>query len=325
MKLSILDYAVVDENSTSLQAVQESVELAQLADRLGYERFWVAEHHNVTAFASSSPELLMLHILNNTKNIQVGSGGIMLPHYSPYKIAEWIKLLSGLYPKRVNLGIGNNPGTRVVQNLMDTKPLTREEYNSGCRKLTELIYGSDVLVHPKEASVEPMWLLSTSEKSAYLAAELGQNYVYGLFFNQAVDYIETARRCLSAYRNEMIEKNKIPHDILALFVVIGEDEQEAQNLIRTLDIWLLGKREFGEFSEFPSVETARNYVLSEADKEKIEKNRSRLLWGTRLQVVEKLKNISEQLEVSEIMCIPLVPTIEKRKRIVEILAEEFLN
>ena len=240
----------------------------------------------------------------------------MIPHYSPYKISEWIKLLSALYPNRVNLGIGNNPGTKVVQKLMDTAPITRDEYNDSCRELLELLIGTETLVQPPEAKVSPMWLLSTSEKSANLAAELGQNYVYGLFFNQAVDYIETAKRCLNTYRTK---------DVVAVFIAIGEDEQEAKDLVRSLDVWLLGKKEFTEFDRFPSIQTAKDYVISEADIEKVEKNRTRLVWGTKDVVVKKLKDLAAEFELEELMCIPLVPTIERRKNIIEILAKELMT
>ena len=325
MKLSILDYAIVDEGKTAIEAIKESTELACLAEKLGYSRFWMAEHHQVPALASSSPELLMLHLLQNTEKIQIGSGGIMIPHYPPYKISEWIKLLSALYPNRVNLGIGNNPGTKIVQKLMDTTPITRDEYNDSCRELLELLTGAETLVQPPEAKVGPMWLLSTSEKSACLAAELGQNYVYGLFFNQAVDYVETAKRCLQTYRTKMLEQDEKPQDVLAVFIAIGEDEQEAKDLVRSLDVWLLGKREFTEFDRFPSIKTAKEYEISEADIEKVEKNRTRLVWGTKDVVVEKLKNLAEEFELEELMCIPLVPTIERRKNIIEILAKELME
>ena len=325
MKLSILDYAIVDEGKTAIEAIKESTELACLAEKLGYSRFWMAEHHQVPALASSSPELLMLHLLQNTEKIQIGSGGIMIPHYPPYKISEWIKLLSALYPNRVNLGIGNNPGTKIVQKLMDTTPITRDEYNDSCRELLELLTGTETLVQPPEAKAGPMWLLSTSEKSANLAAELRQNYVYGLFFNQAVDYIETAKRCLQTYRTKMLEQDEKPQDVLAVFIAIGEDEQEAKDLVRSLDVWLLGKREFTEFDRFPSIKTAKEYEISEADIEKVEKNRTRLVWGTKDVVVEKLRKLALELELKELMCIPLVPTIERRKNIIEILAKELMT
>ena len=325
MELSILDYAIVDEGKSSIEAIEESVELARLAERLGYSRFWMAEHHQVPALASSSPELLMLHLLQNTEKIQIGSGGIMIPHYSPYKISEWIKLLSALYPNRVNLGIGNNPGTRVVQKLMNTTPITREEYNKSCKELVDILTGTGTFVQPPEAKVSQIWLLSTSEKSANLAAELGQNYVYGLFFNQAVDYIETAKRCLQTYRTKMLEQDKKPQDVLAVFIAIGEDEQETKDLVRSLDVWLLGKKEFTEFDRFPSISTAKEYEIAESDIEKVEKNRTRLVWGTKDVVVEKLRKLATELELEELMCIPLVPTIEKRKSIIEILAKELMT
>ena len=325
MKLSILDYAIVDEGKTAIEAIEESTELARLAEKLGYSRFWMAEHHQVPALASSSPELLMLHLLQNTEKIQIGSGGIMIPHYSPYKISEWIKLLSALYPNRVNLGIGNNPGTRVVQKLMNTTPITREEYNKSCKELVDILTGTDIFVQPPEAKVSPMWLLSTSEKSANLAAELCQNYVYGLFFNQAVDYIETAKRCLQVYRTKMLKQDKKPQDVLAVFIAIGEDEQEAKDLVRSLDVWLLGKKEFTEFNRFPSISTAKAYEIEKSDIEKVEKNRTRLVWGTKDIVVEKLRKLATELELEELMCIPLVPTIERRKNIIEILAKELMG
>ena len=325
MRLSILDYAIVDEGKSSIEAIEESVELARLAEKLGYSRFWMAEHHQVPALASSSPELLMLHLLQNTEKIQIGSGGIMIPHYSPYKISEWIKLLSALYPNRVNLGVGNNPGTRVVQKLMNTRPITREKYNESCKELVDILTGTGTLVQPPEAKVSPMWILSTSEKSANLAAELGQNYVYGLFFNQAVDYIETAKRCLQTYRTKMLEQDKKPQDVLAVFIAIGEDEQEAKDLVCCLDVWLLGKREFTEFNRFPSISTAKEYEIVDSDIEKVEKNRTRLVWGTKDVVIEKLRKLATELELEELMCIPLVPTIERRKNIIEILAKELMG
>ena len=325
MKLSILDYAIVDEGKSSIEAIEESVELARLAEKLGYSRFWMAEHHQVPALASSSPELLMLHLLQNTEKIQIGSGGIMIPHYSPYKISEWIKLLSALYPNRVNLGIGNNPGTRVVQKLMNTIPITREGYNKSCKELVDILTGTGIFVQPPEAKVSQIWLLSTSEKSANLAAELGQNYVYGLFFNQAVDYIETAKRCLQTYRTKMLEQDKKPQDVLAVFIAIGEDEQEAKDLVRSLDVWLLGKKEFTEFDRFPSIFTAKAYKIEKSDIEKVEKNRTRLVWGTKDVVIEKLRKLATELELEELMCIPLVPTIERRKNIIEILAKGLMG
>lgn len=119
VQFNVLDYAVIDEGKSAEEALQDTVHLAQLADKLGYKRFWLTEHHNVPAFACSSPELLMMQILNKTQNIALGSGGVMLPHYSPYKVAENFRMLAALHPERVDLGIGNNAGTAQVKAAMN--------------------------------------------------------------------------------------------------------------------------------------------------------------------------------------------------------------
>ena len=123
----------------------------------------------------------------------------------------------------------------------------------------------------------------------------------------------------------MHEQQKTPQDVVAVFIAIGEDEQEAKNLVRCLDVWLLGKKEFTEFDRFPSINTAKEYEIAEIDKEKVEKNRTRLVWGTKDVVVEKLRDLATELELKELMCIPLVPTIERRKNIIEILAKELME
>ena len=107
VKLGLLDYAQIDEGKSAQEALQNSVMLAQLADSLGYERFWMAEHHNVPAFASSSPELIMMRLADATSRIRIGSGGVMLPHYSPYKVAENFRVLEAFHPHRIDLGMGN--------------------------------------------------------------------------------------------------------------------------------------------------------------------------------------------------------------------------
>lgn len=121
VKLGILDYAQIDEGSNAQAALQSTVILAQLAESLGYERFWVAEHHNVPAFASTSPELIIMRLADATKRIRIGSGGVMLPHYSPYKVAENFRILEAFHPNRIDLGMGNTIGTALVNRTLNEK------------------------------------------------------------------------------------------------------------------------------------------------------------------------------------------------------------
>ena len=108
MKLSILDYVPIFENRNASDALNHSIELAQLAEQLGYERYWVAEHHQVLSVASSAPEMIMMSLLEQTNHIRIGSGGIMMPHYSPYKVAEQFKIMEARHPKRVDLALGRS-------------------------------------------------------------------------------------------------------------------------------------------------------------------------------------------------------------------------
>ncbi len=114
LTLNILDYSPIDEGTNARQALLQTTELARYADKLGYHRFWVAEHHNVLSVAGSSPEMLMMHLATATKSIRIGSGGVMLPHYSPYKVAENFRMLEALHPNRIDLGIGRSPSYQIV-------------------------------------------------------------------------------------------------------------------------------------------------------------------------------------------------------------------
>ena len=146
MLLSVLDYAMVDSGRTSQEALRETVALARLADELSYHRFWVAEHHQVPALASASPELMIMHLLGKTQRIMIGSGGIMLPHYQPYKVAEWVTTLRSLYPGRVNVGLGHNPGPSSVRELMGTGELKRSDYAQQVTDLVEYLADPDLLL-----------------------------------------------------------------------------------------------------------------------------------------------------------------------------------
>lgn len=188
MKLSILDYALIDEGKDAEQALQDTTRLAKLADQLGYHRFWLTEHHDVPAFAGSSPELLMLHLLNHTESIKLGSGGVMLPHYSPFKVAEQFKMLEALHPGRVDLGIGNNPGTTVVKRAMDEDKSAYLDYAQSIEDLRHYLTSppeeqrvGKVIAQPQLSRHPEMWLLSTSQRSAKLAAMQGMGYTLGTF------------------------------------------------------------------------------------------------------------------------------------------------
>lgn len=331
----ILDYAQIDEGENSVQALQHTIELAQLAESVGFDRFWVAEHHDVPAFSSSSPELLMMRILDATSKIRVGSGGVMMPHYSPFKVAENFRVLEGFHPNRVDLGLGNNIGTQIVNQTLNenkSKKLTYEQSITDVMKyLTDELdeshrfYG--ITANPVIPTVPTMWLLSMSVRSAEMAGKLGLGYTYGYFLSANENKYTVGRRAIEMYRKTFQPSAFMtaPKVSLALFVVIGDTNEEAAAYAQALDVWLLGKRHFKEFQQFPSITTAKNYDYTERDKSVIEKNRSRMIVGDAAHVKQQVDELLEHFHADDVLFVPLLPNISARKKAVQLLADVLIN
>src|SRR5437667_2617635 len=196
MRLSVLDQSPIPEGSTGAEALRNTIELAQLADSLGYHRYWVAEHHGGPMLASASPEALIGPIAAATSEIRVGSGGVMLPHYSPLKVAETFTILAALFPGRIDLGLGRAPGTDPMTTFALQRDRRQAAPDDFPQQLAELLgYLRDDLPadHPfrRLASMLPgrpelpePWLLGSSPQSAVWAAEVGLPYAFADFINR---------------------------------------------------------------------------------------------------------------------------------------------
>lgn len=333
LELGILDYAQLDEGATPREALQGSVELAQTAEELGFKRFWVAEHHDVPAFASSSPELLMMQILNQTSTIRVGSGGVMLPHYASLKVAENFRMLEGFHPGRVDLGLGNTKGTPEVYTALNE---LKERFKGNQEAIEEIIglltddverdpLHEGMSANPKIDSVPKMWLLSSSVRSARVAAKLGLGYVFGLFPYASKDRLEVGIEASKVYREEFQPSAFLdePRVIVAPFLAVAESEEEGMEYAQALDLWLLGKDNFGELAQFPSIETAKNYDYSDVDKKKIANNRIRSVVGGIDSVTAQLNDIADKMAADEILLVPLMPGLEARKEALRLLSKAF--
>ncbi|UDI77208.1 LLM class flavin-dependent oxidoreductase [Staphylococcus taiwanensis] len=333
MDFSILDYAMIDEGKDAQQALQDTTRLAKLADDLGYKRFWLTEHHDVPAFAGSSPELLMMYLLGQTTRIKLGSGGVMLPHYSPFNVAEHFKMLEALYPGRVDLGIGNNPGTAIVKRAMDEDKRDYLDYAQSIEDIRHYLSSpieeqrvGKVIAQPQLTRHPEMWLLSTSQRSAKLAASQGMGYTLGTFLLPSQDKIDAAKTSVAVYREHFQRTglNMAPKVMLTTFAIVTDTEEEAHQLLDALDVWLLGKRQFAEFDRFPSGETAQAYALTDRDKRVIEQHRARILAGTIDQVKPRLDAMIQAFEADEVLVVPLLPGIDQRCRTIERLAHAYL-
>ena len=333
IKLGILDYAQIDEGSNAQAALQNSITLAQLAESLGYERFWMAEHHNVPAFASSSPELIMMRLADATKRIRIGSGGVMLPHYSPYKVAENFRVLEAFHPHRIDLGLGNTIGIPIVNRTLNENKKGKLNYEQSIVDLTK--YLSDqvnenhrfhgITANPVITTVPQMWLLSTSIKNAKVAAKLGIGYTFGLFPLAGIDKLRIGIQAATIYRDEFKPSPFMPEPKVSIapFVVVAESNEQAEEYAEALDLWLLGTDNFGQLREFPSVETARDYQYTENEKAIIQANRIRMVVGDIENVTAQLNELVTQFKADELLLIPLIPGLEARKKAIELLARAF--
>ncbi|MGX7349794.1 MsnO8 family LLM class oxidoreductase [Dolosicoccus paucivorans] len=332
VQFSILDYAQIDEGETSYDAIQNTVALARHAEQLGFKRFWVAEHHDVPAFASSSPELLMMHIADHTEHIKIGSGGVMIPHYSSYKVAENIRLLQATHRGRIDLGVGNTVGTKWVNEALN-EGKDKRSYQSAIEDLKAYLYPQmpedfrfkELTARPVVEESPEIWMLSTSVRNAEYAAQSGVKYCYGLFPGIPGDRFEVGKEALQAYNDQFVpNSSKLPKGtMVAVFAAIGETEKEAEELGKAIHLWLLGQDDFSHFKRIPSVATARDYPLTTEQKERIKAQEHRVFVASRQQLKEKLDQWIDYFKTDEVLLCLLAPGIKQRMNSLNIIAQEY--
>src|SRR5262244_3319901 len=236
--LSILDLSPVSANSTAGQALRNSLDLARHADGLGFRRYWVAEHHNLPAIASSAPDIMIGQIAAVTRNLRVGSGGVMLPNHAPLVVAERFKMLEALFPGRIDLGLGRAPGTDGPTAYALRSRLDAREGDDFLERLHELTLWetrdfpaghpyNNVVAMPDDTPLPPIWLLGSSDYSSELAAQVGMGFAFAHHFaaHDAVDAMVNYRMHFkpSGWRTT-------PHAILAVAIVTADTDAEAERL-----------------------------------------------------------------------------------------------
>ena len=329
MRLSVLDQSPVRPGATARQALLETTELAQLADRLGYHRYWVSEHHNTAALAGPAPEVLLAHLGNHTRRIRLGSGGVMLPHYSALKVAENFRLLEALFPGRVDLGLGRAPGADrltahalnphntfseqdFVEQLLDLQAYLRDE------KVPGTIH-EKVLAIPQTATVPPQWLLSSSGQSGRFAAHLGMGFSFAQFINP-----QGGPAAVAQYRAQFRPSAELaaPAANVAIFVLCAATEDKARQLRAATDLQLLrfGR---GERLTYPTAAEVAAYRFTPDDERHLAHNRPRVVSGNPAQVREQLTALAAAYGVDEVLAVTITADFEDRRRSYELLAEAF--
>jgi luciferase family oxidoreductase group 1 len=328
--LSVLDLSVVTTGTPPAKALRNSIDLAQHADRLGYVRYWLAEHHNLASVASPVPAIMIGQIAAATQRIRVGSGGVMLPNHAPLVVAEQFKMLEALFPGRIDLGLGRAPGTDGATAHALRSRLDRREGDDFLERLSELVLWetrgfpaghpyNNVVAMPDDTPLPPIWLLGSSDYSSELAAQVGMGFAFAHHFASF-----DAVAALTHYRAHFRPSRwwQAPRGILAVAVVAAPTDEEAEDLAMSMDLNRL-QRERGAYLPIPSVEEAKAYPYSEADRAIIARNRAKLFVGSPATILERLTPLIEASQADEVMVVSAIYDHDARKRSYRLLAEAF--
>ncbi len=328
--LSVLDQSPIRKGGTPGEAVAESVELARHCEALGFRRYWIAEHHNSGALASASPEILIGHIASQTERMRVGSGGVMLMHYSPLKVAEQFRMLEALHPGRIDLGLGRAPGSdrRTAEALSPTgQMLSVEHYGEQLVDLHGYLAGDLPVDHPfHRVRAQPMgesmpepWVLGSSPASAQYAAELGWGFCWAHFINP-----EGGEEVVRGYRDHFQPSPLLqePRAMVAVSATVAETDEEAEYLSWSRWAWRLRSQQ-GRGGGIPSPEEAHAIDYSEPELDYISYARKRSIYGSPGSVKERIEAVARDFGADEVMVVTITYDFEARKRSYSLLAEAF--
>lgn len=330
VRLSILDQSPVRKGASAQQAIQETVELAKLADKLGYTRFWVSEHHNTASLAGSTPEVLIAHLAGETKNIIVGSGGVMLPNHSALRVAENFRMLEVLFPGRIDIGLGRAPGTdRITASILNPSNQWKEQdFLEQLMDLTNYLHDSPepgtiqerIIAIPQAATVPPMWLLSSSGQSGLFAAHFGMGMSFAHFINPngGPDAVQIYRDRFQPSRDRAVAEANV-----SISVFCSEDEETLHRQQALMDFRLLQLEKGGKLTSL-GYDDIKHVTYNAAEQERIDHNRQRILTGTPEELKVKIDTLLANYKVNELMAVTITERFEDRLKSYELLAAMYL-
>jgi luciferase family oxidoreductase group 1 len=338
MRLSVLDQSPIPEGSTGVDALRNTVDLAVLADGLGYHRYWVAEHHGGPMLASASPEALIGPIASATRTIRVGSGGVMLPHYSPLKVAETFTILAALYPGRIDLGIGRAAGTDPLTTFALQRDRRQASPDDFPQQLAELLgYLDDTLPDdhpfqrlaatlPGRPELPEVWLLGSSPQSAIWAGQLGLPYAFADFINPG------GAEIAALYRERFAPGARLQAErtAVAAWVLCAPSDEEAQHLAASSRMTLTLLRR-GQLIPVPPPEKAVEFLRREGKLEPRPNGHGaqgsppgrRAIIGTPERVRAELEALASEYGAEEAIVVTITHDHDARRRSYELLAEAF--
>ncbi len=330
MKLSVLDHSIIARGSNAHEAFQNTLELAREAERLGYHRFWVAEHHGSGHFAGVAPEILVAHLAASTSRIRVGTGGVLLSNYSPYKVAEVFRLLETLHTGRIDLGIGRTSGSSdlAAKALAYGAPLSNDSFPTKLGDLIGFLSGTapaspefQGLSLRTMAPVMPqLWALGSGEQSSVLAAKLGISFCFAHFFNP-IHGGPVTRGYRAQFQPSRMQQ--AARSAISVYVICAPTEQEARRIARSSDLLTVNTRKGRNEEPIPSVEEAEAYPYTPEDQAVLEFDRKRVVCGAPAQVKEQLQRMAADFQADELIITTICHDHRARLRSYELLADAF--
>lgn len=329
MKLSVLDQSPIISGHTAAQAIDETLQLARAAEVLGYTRYWLAEHHAIGALADPCPEILLARLGAETRRMRIGTGGVLLPYYSPFKVAETFRMLEALYPGRIDLGIGRAPGgdSRTARAVGGGVFPDAERFPEQVWELVGHLDGTlpdshphkKVRAMPEVPTAPQVWLLGSSDYSGLLSAELGLRFAFAHFINA-----HGGDAVMRAYRERFkpVSRETTPHTITCVFVICAATDAEAEKLARAIDLRRLHMAQ-GIDSPVPTLEEAGKHAFTPQEQAYVDSQRPRAVIGGPQKCRDDLVNLAERYTADELMVLTITGDYASRLSSYELLAGAF--
>jgi luciferase family oxidoreductase group 1 len=328
MKLSILDQSPISSNQTAHDALIESTKLAKAGEELGYNRYWIAEHHNLPGLACPAPEVMLSYIGAHTNTIRIGSGAVLLPHYKPYKVAEVYNMLATLFPGRIDVGIGRAPGGSAEASNALSENFLQEVWKMP-EKVEDLVCFLDddfqtadghvkLSASPVPSVAPSPWLLGTGKKSAMLAAEKGMAYAFGLFMSE-----QDGTEMIKKYREGFIARKQgdKPQVMLTVSAICAETTEKAEELVLSNLIRSVQKVSGKGTGLVPSIEEAKGYTLDPQEEVELEKMKQNMIIGDPDQVKSRLSEMQQKFQADEIMLVTITHSPEAKRGSYQLISE----
>lgn len=331
MKLSVLDQSTAARGVPAAQTIRDTVEMAVLAEELGYHRFWVSEHHNHPVINGTAPEILMAAISQKTSRIRLGSAGVMLPHYAPLKVAEQFRVLEALAPGRIDLGLGRAPGGdgRTAYALNINASDDAEHFPTNVRDLMAWVSGKplmddhpfkDIVAHPEVDTAPEIWMLGTSNYGASVAAHFGIPYCFAHFITDGEGVAST----LKLFRENYQPSEQYPEPVanVCVWALVADTNEEAERLFSSR-AYNKVRRSLGDLQSIIAPEDIDWDACSDAERAHRDRLRANAIIGDGPTVADKLLSLAAEYGVDEMVVLTWTHSQEARRRSYELLAAQF--